>query len=80
MHYSPFLVLTLFMDRSDDPEVVFYEGQDAWQAVQLETRLTSAHTLRLFWGATKGAVKCAGGVCRYFPPFKGLRIEAILSL
>lgn len=80
LHYSPILVFTLFMDRSDDPEVVFFERRDAWQAVQVEARITPAHSVRVFWGSTKGAVKCSGGVCRYFPPFRGLRIEAILSM
>ncbi len=81
LHYSPRLVLTVFMDRSDDPEIALYEGaRKSWRAMQLELRITPAHSLNIFWGATKGSVKCSGGVCRYFPPFRGLRIEAILSM
>ncbi|MFC1529864.1 redoxin family protein [Gemmatimonadota bacterium] len=81
LHYSPRLVLTVFMDRSDDPEVAFYEGdRDSWRAMQLEIRITPAASLNIFQGSTKGSVRCSGGVCRYFPPFRGLRIEAILSM
>jgi len=81
LHYSPRLVLTVFMDRSDDPEVAFYEGdRNSWRAMQLELRITPAASLNIFQGATKGSVRCSGGVCRYFPPFKGLRIEAIISM
>jgi len=80
LHYSPRLVATIFLDRSDDPEVNFFEGRDTWQAIQLEYRITPAQTVNIFWGATKGSVKCSGGVCRYFPPFRGLRIEAIITM
>jgi hypothetical protein len=34
--------------------------------------------VRLFVGSTKGSMKCAGGVCRLFPPFEGVRLEAFL--
>jgi len=30
---------------------------------------------RVFYGSTRGGLKCSGGVCRVFPPFNGLKTE-----
>jgi len=37
---------------------------------------TSDSYLRLFVGRSKGGLKCSGGVCRIFPNFEGVRLEA----
>jgi len=26
----------------------------------------------------KGGVKCSGGVCKFFPPYEGFRLDAML--
>lgn len=78
LHRSPRWVLTGLYERSTDPAVVFATGHRNHWAGQLEVRLAGGHGLRLFIGSTKGSMKCAGGVCRLFPPFEGVRLEVFL--
>jgi hypothetical protein len=78
LHRSPRWVLSALYERTTDPAVVFMTGKKDYWAGQLEVRLAGGHSLRLFAGSTKGSMKCAGGVCRLFPPFEGVRLEAFL--
>jgi peroxiredoxin len=78
LHRSPRWVVSILYERTTDPAVVFMSGQENWWAGQLEVRLAGGHSVRLFVGSTKGSMKCAGGVCRLFPPFEGVRLEAFL--
>jgi peroxiredoxin len=78
LHWSPSWVATLLYEWTDDTEIVFFARKNDWWAGQLELKFGKAHSMRLFVGSTKGSTKCAGGVCRYFPPFEGVRFEAIL--
>ncbi|HSA97254.1 MAG TPA: hypothetical protein VLJ16_14460, partial [Acidobacteriota bacterium] len=78
LHRSPGWVAAVLYERSTDPAVVFATGRRDHWAGQLEVRLAGGHSLRLFAGSTKGSVKCAGGVCRLFPPFEGLRLEVFV--
>lgn len=76
LHKSPRWVLSALYERTTDPAVVFMSGKKNWWAGQLEVRFAGGHSLRLFVGSSKGSTKCAGGVCRLFPPFEGIRLEA----
>ena len=76
-HYSPRWIITLFFDQTNDPEVIFIKNKKNWWAGQIEVKILHSNSIRIFFGSTKGFVKCSGGICRFFPPFKGLRIEAI---
>ena len=76
LHRSPRWVLSALYERTTDPAVVFSTGKTDFWAGQLEVRFAGGHSLRLFAGSTKGSMKCAGGVCRLFPPFEGVRLEA----
>ena len=78
LHRSPHWVLSALYERTTDPAVVFISGKKNWWAGQVEVRFAGGHSLRLFVGSTKGSMKCAGGVCRLFPPFEGIRLEAFL--
>ena len=78
LHRSPRWVASVLYERTTDPAVVFMSGKENWWAGQLEVKLPGGHSLRLFVGSTKGSMKCAGGVCRLFPPFEGVRLEAFL--
>jgi peroxiredoxin len=78
LHRSPRWVLSALYERTTDPAIVFLSGRKDYGAGQLEVRLAGGHSLRVFVGATKGSMKCAGGVCRLFPPFEGVRLEAFL--
>ncbi|PIE20230.1 MAG: hypothetical protein CSA66_01060 [Proteobacteria bacterium] len=46
----------------------------------IQYRFTQATYVRLFVGRSKGGLKCSGGVCRIFPSFEGVRIEATMRL
>lgn len=78
LHRSPRWVVSVLYERTTDPAVVLTAGQKNWWAGQLEVRLHGGHSVRFFVGSTKGSMKCAGGVCRLFPPFEGVRLEAFL--
>ena len=78
LHWTRRGVLTLFYDWTTDPETLAFKNKKDWVAVQLELKISSSNMIRLFIGSSKGSVKCSGGICRYFPPFEGIRIEAIL--
>jgi peroxiredoxin len=78
LHRSPRWVLSALYERTTDPAVVFSAGRTDFWAGQLEVRFAGGHSLRLFAGSTKGSMKCAGGVCRLFPPFEGVRLEVFL--
>jgi len=41
-------------------------------------RPSNALSLSLFAGQRRGALRCVGGVCRIYPPFEGLRLDATL--
>ena len=78
LHKSPRWVATVLYERTNDPAIVFFAKKKNWWAGQLEVKFGNAHSVRLFVGSTKGSTKCAGGVCRVFPPFEGVRLEAVL--
>jgi len=78
LHKSPRWVVAALYERTTDPAVIFITGKRDYWAGQVEVRLAGGHSLRLFVGSTKGSTKCAGGVCRLFPPFEGVRLEAFL--
>lgn len=76
-HYSPIWIVTLFFDQTNDPEILFFKDKKNWWAAQIEIKFSHANSIRIFYGSNKGGVKCSGGVCKFFPPFEGLRIDAI---
>jgi peroxiredoxin len=78
LHKSPRWVATIFYEWTDNPAIIFFAKKKTWWAGQLEVKFGKAHSVRLFVGSTKGSTKCAGGVCHVFPPFEGVRLEAVL--
>ena len=45
---------------------------------EVRFRPTPASSLSLFAGQRAGALRCVGGVCRVFPPFEGVRLDAVV--
>jgi hypothetical protein len=41
-------------------------------------KFSSSSNVRVFVGQQRGAFRCASGICRYFPPFEGARMELTL--
>jgi peroxiredoxin len=75
--YSPTWILTVFFDQTTDPEILTYKNRKNWFGGQLEVKFSQANYVRIFVGANKGGVKCAGGVCKFFPPFEGVRVDSV---
>ena len=48
----------------------FFAGLISWD-------LSRQLLLRGVFGHQRGGIKCIGGVCRDFPPFSGVRVQAI---
>jgi hypothetical protein len=46
----------------------------------LQWNITTASSIRLFAGGTRGGLKCISGICRTFPPFTGVRLEVVVRL
>jgi hypothetical protein len=76
-HYSPRWIVTIFFDQTNDPEILFFKDKKNWYAAQIEIKLFHANSIRIFYGSNKGGVKCSGGICKFFPPFEGLRIDVL---
>jgi len=78
IHYSPRWIVTLMFDQTNDPHVLLFKNKKNWWGGQIEVKISHSNSIRIFYGSMKGGVKCSGGVCKTFPPFEGLRIDAIL--
>jgi peroxiredoxin len=76
--YSPHWVLTFLCDYTADPKILTFNHKHYWPGVQFEVRFGQANSVRIFYGSIKGGVKCAGGICKFFPPFEGLRVDCFL--
>lgn len=46
--------------------------------VELSHRPTPDSRVALFVGQRRGALRCAGGICRLYPPFEGVRLDVAL--
>jgi peroxiredoxin len=76
LHYSQKWILTFLFDQTADPQVLFFKDKKNWFGVQVEIKFSQANAIRIFYGAMKGGVKCSGGICKFFPPFEGFRLDA----
>ncbi|HEY3448088.1 MAG TPA: DUF6029 family protein [Myxococcales bacterium] len=68
--WSPWLVVSLGFEYTEQvgfPSTYFNAG--------VLVKYTSDSNVRLFAGQQRGALKCASGVCRNFPPFEGVKLE-----
>jgi hypothetical protein len=77
LHYASKAIVSLLFEQTNNPEILLLTDKKEWWALQLELRLSNANAIRIFYGSTKGGVKCSGSLCRIFPPFQGLRCELI---
>ncbi len=46
-----------------------------WPLAELSLDITNRHNLRIRAGGEKGGLVCSGGVCRWEPPFQGVKIS-----
>lgn len=74
--FAPHIALSYTYEYSDQPgtglkDNHFHGGEIAWRFMQ------GSH-VKLFGGSTRGGLRCAGGQCRVFPDFKGIKGEITL--
>lgn len=53
--------------------------QDHYHAFELKYKYLSDSFIKLFYGEIRGGLKCIGGVCKDYPPFKGFKTEFVLN-
>ncbi|TVQ94590.1 MAG: hypothetical protein EA397_01500 [Deltaproteobacteria bacterium] len=72
------LAVTWFTDYTTNPLVndIGNLGRDWFGALEVQFKPTPAWTIRVFYGAYKSGIRCAGGQCRQLPGFNGARIAA----
>ncbi len=77
LKWTPYLVATLGYEwttlQSTAATHHYFNGALQWN-------VTTASSIRVFVGGTRGGLKCISGVCRVFPPFTGARLELVLRL
>ncbi len=73
--WSPHLSVAGGFEYSTNPAVpsTYVNGQAVY-------RITQSSSIGLFVGQRRGALRCVGGVCRVFPPFEGVRLDATVRL
>ena len=71
---APYALL-VYADFSDNPLVNSTGNvtENVYMAGELQWQPTSATTLKLFYGAYRAGIRCAGGQCRTLPGFEGAR-------
>ena len=75
---SQLFTFTAVWESSNLPGEVFFAGKEDFYFAQLDIKLLRKHLVRIFFGETRGGIKCSGGVCKYVPAFRGLRFEAVI--
>jgi hypothetical protein len=73
---APWGSLSLSVIAASEP-IAEYANDDLWIAAELVWRVTQQHELRVRAGEERGGIVCSGGVCRYEPPFSG--VKAVLT-
>jgi len=73
--WAPLLSLSGVYEHSDEPPI---HGQENFLSGEVVYRFRSDSLAKVIVGETRGGLRCAGGVCRIFPPFNGVRGELTL--
>jgi len=74
--YAPKIILSFSMEKASR-KVPEYAWEDLWILGEITFRLSEKHEFQLREGHERGGIVCSGGVCRYEPPFKGLRASFV---
>lgn len=76
-HKGEQLTLTIFQDLTDNP-LINSEGnisEHVYGAGELQWKPSSSLAIKVFYGAYKAGIRCAGGQCRSLPGFEGGRLS-----
>jgi hypothetical protein len=79
--YAGKISFSAFLDHSDDPLVITKGpgnlSETLFGGLELQVEPASAWTIKAFYGAQKGGIRCAGGQCRLLPGFDGARLGVV---
>lgn len=75
--FAPWLGLSYTYEFMDKPPV-FEDTQTHFHSGEIIYRFLSGSYAKIFYGSSRGGLKCAGGMCRIFPPFEGAKGELTL--
>jgi hypothetical protein len=70
--YGTYGTLTLTGELRDK-ELEEKPGKE-WRSAQVDLDITQNHRLTMMVGSEKGGFVCSGGICRYEPPFDGVKV------
>ncbi len=77
LKWTPYLVFSGGYEWTTRPSTRlnqnYFNGAVQWN-------ITTASSIRVFVGGTRGGLKCISGVCRDFPAFTGARLEVVVRL
>ncbi len=76
--FAPYVTVTLTGEQRDEEieDIQGWEGKE-WRSAQIDWDITQDHRLTLMAGTEKGGLVCSGGICRYEPPFDGVKAVLI---
>ena len=70
---APYGTVAIGIEYDQNPQF-----PDRYYNASLRYNLDSASSLSLFVGQRQGGLRCIAGICRVFPPFEGVRLNASL--
>lgn len=71
--FTPHWAFTAQLDYLTSDE---RRGSPVFPGAWVMYRFNQSSFVRVFGGRSKGGLKCAGGICRIFPDFEGVKLEA----
>lgn len=77
-NWSPHWSFTLQFEYLNDQ--ASWERGNKFFAGIIQYRFSQSNFVRLFVGSQKGGLRCTGGVCRVFPEFEGVKLEATIRM
>jgi len=75
--FAPWLGLSYTFEQSDQPGPN-PATRGNFHSAEVIYRFMSGSYAKVFVGSSRGGLKCAGGMCRTFPPFDGVKGELTL--
>ncbi len=74
VQWGPALNLALGLEYDGNPAF-----PDTYVNGQVRYNLSGASSVAVFVGQRQGGLRCVSGICRVYPPFEGLRLDATLQ-
>lgn len=75
--YGENWLFTIGWQGVDKDSLKRYDNQKSWPMFEAVWNINQRNVLRMRLGAEKGGYTCSGGVCRYEPPFRGVKLQLI---